>query len=155
MRANLKGERVLITKEAFEKWYAQKKKEEEEKRKVKLSNREKDIASGKTRMTGRELYERKRDIFIDDNDADETVYDLHENLKDAVEEQLKLLEDASGEKWDDDRRQKERLKLIESMKRDENKDKINNGTTDNTTTPPEKIEIGDESLFVEDDIPDE
>lgn len=151
MRANLTGERVLITKEAFEKWKQQKKKEKEEKRKLKASNREKDIASGKARMTGRELYESKKDIFVDDNNADETVYDLHENLKDAVEEQLKLVEDASGETWDEDRRQKERLKLIESMKRNENK--VNNGISNENVE--EKVEIGDESLFVEEDIPDE
>lgn len=150
MRSKLTGDLTPVTKESFAIWKAKKKEEKEEKRKVKVGKRERDIASGKVAMTGRELYESKKDIFVDDNNADETVYDLHENLSQAIEEQLKLIEDASGEDWDQDRIQKERLKIEEELK----KAHISS-PQEEKPKEEETLDIEDESLFMEEDIPDE
>lgn len=151
LRANLKGPLTKVTKASFEEWHAKKQAEKAEKRRIKMGKREKDIASGKVAMTGRELYEKKKDIFVDDNNADDDHYELYENLNQAIEDQLKLMEDASGETWDQERIQKERLKLEQEMaKSEEDRKKLLQKKLEETT-----IEIEDESLFVEEDIPDE
>lgn len=183
MRRNLAGKTNLtrVTPETFAVWYAKKKKEKAEKRQKKQSKREKDIALGKVAMTGRELFDRKRNVFIDDERADNETYEADELTSvfvASLEEQMRLDAESNGVEFDEEKFLQERDKILEKLKAEKAAKAAASGISSapGASTVPatesKKPEDGsdesninvdslaaappiDESLFNEDDIPDD
>ena len=180
MRRNLnKANLTRVTPETFAIWYAKKKKEKAAKNAKKTAKREKDIQLGKVAMTGRELFERKRNVFVDDDRADEDKYDNDEILAvfvASLEEQMKLDAESNGLEFDEEAFKIEREKGIERIKRERAAAKLNPpvkrtaavtaaAAATSSSAPPSDDSFNldsvaaataiDESLFNEDDLPEE
>lgn len=144
MRKNLGTNLTPVTPQSFAEWNLKRKKAKEEKNLKKKIKREKDIASGKVSMTGRELYEKKQSLFIDDVKADQEIYKKEEDLIVSLEQQMRLDAESRGEEFDF---QQFKQKKDEILK---NKEK----THIDIITSIQNLPI-DESLFNEEDLPDE
>ena len=178
MRRNLnKSNLTKVTPETFAVWYAKKKKEKAEKRMKKTARREKDIALGRVSMTGRELFERKRNVFVDDERADEDKYDNDEVLAvfiASLEEQMRLDAESNGLEFDEEKFKVERDLGIQRIKqeREAAKNRPAKPTASVAPTassaPSDSFDLSavdsaaassaapiDESLFNEDDLPDD
>lgn len=171
MRRNLGSNLTPVTPETFAIWYAKKKKEKADKRQKKLSKREKDIQLGRVAMTGRELFDRKRNVFVDDERADDTSYELDEDITAGLEEQMRMDAEVNGVEFDVEKFKLERDRILAKLKEDK---KLGKKTTTVTAAKPTaapsttqtakepEAEVAptgaapiDESLFNEDDIPDD
>lgn len=176
MRRNLPPNLTKITPESFAVWYAKKKKEKAEKSAKKTSKREKDIALGKVAMTGRELFDRKRNVFIDDDRADDDTYENDDTSAifiASLEEQMRLDAESTETEFDEEKFKIERDKILERIKA-ERAAKGSSTAPSSSSAPSSSTEAAsssaapeidvnslaaappiDESLFNEDDIPDD
>lgn len=172
MRRNLPPNLTKITPESFAVWYAKKKKEKAEKRAKKQSKRDKDIALGKVAMTGKELFERKRSVFVDDERADDDTYENDETTNvfiASLEEQMRLDAESNETEFDEEKFKVERDRILAQIKADR-ANKASQASSAPSSTPaaatstaPTDIDVNslaaappiDESLFNEDDIPDD
>lgn len=176
MRRKLPANRTPVTPETFAVWYAKKKKEKAEKSQKKQSKREKDIALGRVAMTGRELFERKRNVFIDDDRADEDHYDKDDTAAvfvASLEEQMRMDAEVNGVEFDEEKFKVERDKVLQRIKEDRDakvaKSSSSSSAPNSSSAPPTSdassanINVDalgtvppiDESLFNEEDIPDD
>lgn len=173
MRRNLPPNLTKVTPESFAVWYAKKKKEKADKNAKKLSKREKDIALGKVAMTGRELFDRKRNVFVDDERADDDTYENDETAAifvASLEEQMRLDAESNETEFDEEKFKVERDKILERIKTE----RLTKANTSASSAPassssapsssaPTDINVDslaaappiDESLFNEDDLPED
>jgi hypothetical protein len=165
MRRNLGANLTRVTPETFAVWYAKKKKEKADKRQKKMSKREKDIALGRVAMTGRELFERKRNVFVDDERADETTYDRDEEsavFVASLEEQMRMDAEVNGLEFDEEKFKAERDRMLAIMK-SERAAKKTGAAQASSSAPSGDMNVDslasappiDESLFNEEDLPDD
>lgn len=181
MRRSLpeKDKLTPVTPETFAVWYAKKKKEKAEKQAKKASKREKDIALGRVAMTGRELYDRKRNVFVDDAHADEDAYTRDDEeiatFVASLEEQMRMDAEVNGVEFDEAKFKEERDRILAGIKADRAKLRAGGGLVakktssavvpvaeDSSSAPPmdaldttELAEAIDESLFNADELPDD
>eukprot|EP01122_Echinamoeba_exundans_P013126 TRINITY_DN5676_c0_g1_i1.p1 TRINITY_DN5676_c0_g1~~TRINITY_DN5676_c0_g1_i1.p1 ORF type:complete len:276 (+),score=111.40 TRINITY_DN5676_c0_g1_i1:143-970(+) len=88
MRAKLTGTKTPVNATTFAEWKARKKREKELEDQQKSAKRLADIKAGKAAKTGRELVNFNPELFVDDDDAVETI---------EREEPEELLEDVEAE----------------------------------------------------------
>lgn len=87
MRAKLTGPKTPVNATTFAEWKARKKREKELEDQQKSAKRLADIKAGKAAKTGRELVNFNPELFVDDDDAVETIEreETEEPLEDDVE----------------------------------------------------------------------
>lgn len=171
MRRKLPPNLTRVTPESFAIWYAKKKKEKADKRQKKMSKREKDIALGRVAMTGRELFDRKRNVFVDDERADEEKYETDEVgavFVASLEEQMRMDAEVNGTEFDEEKFKVERDKVLAKLKeeraaRTAAMASMASSAPTASSSAPAPLNVDslasappiDESLFNEDDLPDD
>lgn len=169
MRRNLGANLTRVTPETFAAWSAKKKKEKEEKRSKKQSKREKDIALGRVAMTGRELFDRKRNVFIDDERADEAAYTRDDEAAifvASLEEQMRMDAESNETEFDVEKFHAERDRILAQIKADRAAKRTGAApiaVATSSSAPSAQINVDsvaaalpiDESLFNEEELPDD
>eukprot|EP01120_Amphizonella_sp_Union-15-10_P007938 TRINITY_DN2756_c0_g1_i1.p1 TRINITY_DN2756_c0_g1~~TRINITY_DN2756_c0_g1_i1.p1 ORF type:complete len:339 (-),score=118.06 TRINITY_DN2756_c0_g1_i1:124-1140(-) len=116
-----------VTEDTFKEWKARKLREKQEADKKAAVEREKEISSGKAKMSGRELFSYRPDLFVrvDEEVDSENVIDLSQFKRDEEDEE----------------------NVQEKESKFEEPDTPAEGQT--------SVFVEDESLFVDEDIPDD
>lgn len=118
MRRNLGSDLTPVTPETFKLWKDKKKREKQERNLSKHSKRERDILVGKVSMTGRELYDRKKVEFVDDEKAYEAIREK-EDWTAGLEQQMRLNAEANGVLFDADEYELEKQKVMKLIQEEE------------------------------------
>lgn len=141
-----------VTKENFLKWKEEKRRKKEQARKEAEEKRLADIKAGKTTMSGREMFVFNPDVFVDDDAAlDMDDADLGERGDDVVEDE----QQSAGFLGNDGD-----VCIFPSYYHKMTQTYVHTNivlqeTTTTTTSVDELAAQVDQSLFVEEDLPDD
>jgi len=147
--------RTPLTLELFLKWKDEKKKEKEDDEKEQQQKRDADIKSGRIMRSGREMFVYNPDLFVDDEDVLDTAL-LPEEKEDEgpiirIEVSGTSISTRTENEYNDDGDEVESEEQIGNGKEEES-DGEEKETEEGEENGTGEIE---ESLFVEEDIPDE